>query len=107
MRGVTLIFSYVSDGQHQAALQTMINQLSPEDVSLLGSKLGLSYSRLSRYGGTSIHGEMVHMWLIGADNTRMIDPVPTWRAFARGLLDIGQGGIVMRIRTGEAVVGSV
>ena len=85
----------------------MISELSPEDVSLLGSKLGLSHARLSRYGGNVIHGEMIHNWLIGADNTRMTDPVPTWRAFARGLFGIGQGGIVMRIRTGEAVMRSV
>ena len=102
MRGVTLIFLSVSATQHQPVLQGMISELSPEDVILLGSALGLGHARLSRYGGTTIHGEMVHLWLIGADNTRMIDPVPTWRAFARGLLDIGQRGIVMRIMTGKA-----
>ena len=100
MRGDTN-FSYVSGSQHQPALQGMISDLSPEDVILLGSTLGLSHACLKKYGDYVIHGEMVHMWLLGADNTRMTDPVPTWRSFARGLLDIGLVGIVVRIMTGK------
>jgi hypothetical protein len=64
----------------------------------LGEELGLYHSTLKRMPQESVHGDMVHAWLMKMDDVPEVGGDPTWRSFARGLAEQRLWGMVDTIR---------
>jgi hypothetical protein len=83
------------------SVQKVIHDLTPQQVLDLGEELGLYHSTLKRMPQESIHGDMVHAWLMKMDDVPEVGGDPTWRSFARGLAECRLWGMVNTIRQSE------
>jgi hypothetical protein len=82
-------------------MEKVISDLTPQQVLNLGQELGLSFSTLKRMPQESIHGDMVHAWLMKMDDVPHVGGDPTWRSFAQGLAKQKLWGVVDIIKLSE------
>ena len=82
---------------------TVLEDLTPQQIHNLGLELGLHYPTLKKMPETSIHGDMVHAWLIRSDDVQDTSGEPSWRSLAKALQSQRIGGPVDTIRQSECV----
>ena len=93
--------SYSTESKHHLPVKTVLEDLTPQQIHNLGLELGLHYPTLMKMPQTSIHGDMVHAWLIRSDDVQETSGEPSWRSLAKALLSQQFGGPVAIIRKSE------
>ena len=92
---------YFTETKHQHKVQTVLRDLTPQQIKDLGLELGLYSNTLNKMPQTSIHGDMVQAWLIRCDDVLETSGNPSWRSLATALLNQGFGGPADTIRQSE------
>ena len=77
----------------------LLDNLTSEDLIVLGTELGLKYPHLKRM--TSLLGDMVAAWLNGEDNVLTCSGPPSRASLSAALRSIGKAGIATIIEQGK------
>jgi hypothetical protein len=92
---------FTGPDKYQSHVKKVIRDLTPQQVLDLGQELGLYYSTLKRMPQESVHGDMVHAWLMKMDDVPEVGGDPTWQSFARGLAEQRLWGAMDIVRNSE------
>jgi hypothetical protein len=98
---LSCIFFSADRNKYQIRVEKVIRDLTPQQVLKLGQELGLYFPTLKKMPQESIHGDMVHAWLMKMDGVPEVGGDPTWRSLARGLAEQKLWGMVDIIKQSE------
>ena len=87
------------------AVGRYIQELDNEEITRLGTALGLNYAKLCRKSSNpNYYMEFIEAWRRQEDNVNKTSGEPSWESLAWGLGEIGQNGIKKRILNARALV---